>query len=165
MWLSPPLAGYPSWCCRSWHCHVLPSLPNVADGEERCQMPVGIQTGHSAPSKGLSGFLTGKWRRGLRRTRDPPITSSCLSSAWLGRTRIHPSEEEVKAQRHRLDEGTLETKVLSPRPISIVMGQFQGHWNLGGSGVLLLSPQLLLGVKVRIGAPGNQNSHLEESSV
>lgn len=34
------------------------------------------------------------------------------------------------------------------------MEQFQGHWDLCGSEVLLPSPHLLLRVNVRIGAPG-----------
>lgn len=169
VWLPPPpqAAAHPGAVYPGTD-RGLPS-PKVADSEEPCQMPVGAADralSHLPPSKSLCCFLMGRWgKKGSGKGWGLTITSSCPSSAWPERIRIHPAEEEVKTQRDWMRGSWNPGSSIFLVPTGIAAGQFQGHWSLCGSDALLPSPRLLLGVKVRIGGTRNQNSHSEEPPI
>lgn len=127
-------------------------------------MPVGIQTGHSAARllpRASAAFLLGNggggnWE-GLETHPRPIHLLLLITSLPRKNQNAFIGGRGKSSETEGLDAGTLEPKLVSPHPISIAIEQFQGHWDLCGSDVLLPSPLpapvMLLRVKVRIGAP------------
>lgn len=94
-------------------------------------MPVGIQTGHSAARllpRAFAAFLLGNGGRGDWEGLEihPPSPPPAYHQ---------PGQEESdyirgrdkSSEMERLDEGTLEPKIVSLRPVNIALEQFQGH--------------------------------------
>lgn len=108
-------------------------------------MPVGMQTGHSAARllpRASAAFLLGNGGGGnWEGLETPPPHHLLLVITSLPRNNQNAfiGGRSKSSETEGLDVGTLEPKLVSPHPISIAIEQFQGHWDLCGSNVLLPS--------------------------